>query len=55
MDSGYKKNYPGREGDKTERPRPEDLLKVGGPSPALTSYSSGFPGYKGNNQYVTIS
>lgn len=27
-------------------------MKTGGPSPNLTSYSSGFPGYKGDNQYV---
>lgn len=32
--------------------KPEDLLKVGGPSNKLTSYSSGFPGHKGLNQYV---
>ena len=52
MDSSNRKDYIGREGDKTERPKPEDLLKTGGPSPNLTSYSSGFPGYKGDNQYV---
>ena len=52
MDSSNRKDYIGREGDKTERPHPEDLLKTGGPSPNLTSYSSGFPGYKGGNQYV---
>ena len=27
-------------------------MKTGGPSPNLTSYASGFPGYKCNNQYV---
>jgi len=28
------------------------LLKIGGPCPKLTTYSSGFPGYKGDNQYI---
>lgn len=35
-----------------ERPTPEDLLKTGGPCQNLTSYSSGFPGYRCGNQYV---
>lgn len=52
MDSNYKKHYDGKKGDPNQRPRPEDLLKSGGPCPNLTSYSSGFPGYKGVNQYV---
>jgi hypothetical protein len=52
MDSNYKKYYDGKKGDPNERPRPEDLLKSGGPCQNLTSYSSGFPGYKGMNQYI---
>lgn len=28
------------------------MLKSGGPCQNLTSYSSGFPGFKGANQYV---
>ena len=52
MDSLYHKAYLGGQGDQIERPKPEDLLKTGGPSPNLTSYGSGFPGYKGENQYV---
>jgi hypothetical protein len=39
-------------GDPIERPKPEDLLKNSGPSNNLTSYSSGFPGYRCGNQYV---
>ena len=27
-------------------------MKSGGPFPGITSYSSGFPGFKGGNQYV---
>lgn len=27
-------------------------MKAGGPSPNLTSYTSGFPGYRCHNQYV---
>lgn len=54
MNSSYNKNFLGEKGDPNERPKPEDLLKSGGPSPQLTSYSSGFPGFKGANQYVKI-
>ena len=50
--SVYLKDYPGQEGDEISRPVPEDLLKTGGPCPKLSSYSSGFPGYRGVNQYV---
>jgi hypothetical protein len=46
------KDFNGRKGDSTERPKPEDLLKAGGPCQNLTTYSSGFPGFKGSNQYV---
>lgn len=51
MDSNYKKEFVDKKGE-ISRPKPEDLLKVGGPSQQLTSYSSGFPGYRGANQYV---
>ena len=52
LSSIQKKDFSGRKGDDTSRPKPEDLLKTGGPSPHLTTYSSGFPGFKGSNQYV---
>ena len=51
-DSVYLKDFDSRKGDDIERPIPEDLLKTGGPCNKLSSYSSGFPGYKGCNQYV---
>jgi hypothetical protein len=46
MNSTYLSGFNGKKGDPVDRPRPEDLLKNGGPSNHLTSYSSGFPGYK---------
>lgn len=52
MNSTYLKDYPDKGPGDLERPRPEDLLKSGGPCPNLTSYSSQFPGYRGDNQYV---
>lgn len=52
INSIYLKDYAGDKGDNIERPTPEDLLKTGGPGQKLTSYSSGFPGYRCNNQYV---
>ena len=52
MNSIYLKDFLNKKGDDIERPIPEDLLKTGGPSPNLTSYTSGFPGYKGDNQYI---
>lgn len=48
----YLKDFNGKNGDKLERPTPEDLLKTGGPCNKLSSYSSGFPGYQCGNQYV---
>lgn len=51
LNSTYQ-DYDGKNGDALERPCPEDLLKTGGPCNKLSSYSSGFPGYKGVNQYV---
>ena len=55
MNSTMRKDFPGNPGDDLDRPHPEDLLKTGGPAPGLTTYSSGFPGYKGSNQYVKLS
>lgn len=52
LGTNHKIDYDGKKGDNLERPHPEDLLKSGGPGQNLTSYSSGFPGYKGVNQYV---
>lgn len=52
INSIYRNSFRGNNGDKVEKPHPEDLLKTGGPDLALTSYKSQFPGYVGNNQYV---
>ena len=52
MESRHRKEFEAKPGDINERRRPEDLIKLGGPSQQLTSYSSGFPGYRGENQYV---
>jgi hypothetical protein len=52
MNSTYHEGFRGKNGDKLDRPHPEDLLHSNGPSPNLTSYSSQFPGHKGDNQYV---
>jgi hypothetical protein len=52
MSSIQKKDFSGKVGDQTERPKPEDLLKTGGHFNPSTSYSSGFPGFRGGNQYV---
>lgn len=54
LDSNYLRNYHASNGDKIERPKPEDLLKTGGPSPFVTSYNSGFPGHRTVNQYVKL-
>ena len=54
MESRHRKEYDGKLGDINERRRPEDLLKTGGHLQQLTSYSSGFPGYRGDNQYVQV-
>ena len=35
-----------------KRPKPEDLLHPDGPSLELTSYTTEFPGFRGDNQYV---
>ena len=52
LNSTYLEGFRGKYGDKIERPMPEDLLKSNGPCPQLSSYSSHFPGYRGDNQYV---
>jgi len=52
LNSTYGKDFDGKNGP-VERPHPDDCLAVGGPAANLTTYSSGFPGYRGDNQYVT--
>lgn len=52
INSIYRDSFKGKNGDKVERPIPEDLLHSKGPGPKLSTYSSQFPGYKGGNQYV---
>jgi hypothetical protein len=52
MNSTYLHGFKGNSGDKIERPRPEDLLKSNGPCPQLSTYSSQFPGFRGDNQYI---
>ena len=52
MNSTQRESFRGKVGDGIERPHPEDLLHSNGPCPKLSSYSSQFPGYKGDNQYV---
>ena len=53
MNSTQRESFIKRDGDKIERPIPEDLLKSEGPAQMLTTYKSLFPGHKGLNQYVT--
>lgn len=52
--TNYGKSFHDNAGDKIERPKPEDLLKTGGPSPFVTSYREGVPGHKTVNQYVLM-
>ncbi len=52
MNSTQRAHFTNRDGDKLERPIPEDLIKRHGPTPVLTTYKSLFPGHKGPNQYV---
>ena len=54
LDTSYGKSFHPNAGDKIERPKPEDLLKTGGPSPFVTSYREQLPGHKTVNQYVPI-
>jgi inhibitor of KinA sporulation pathway (predicted exonuclease) len=53
LNSTYTKDFDSKNGP-IERPKPEDCLSVGGPAANLTTYSSGFPGYHGDNQYVIL-
>jgi hypothetical protein len=55
MNSTQRTSFIQKNGDKLERPKPDDLLKSYGPSPNLTTYKSLFPGHKGLNQYVLIA
>lgn len=52
MNSTYLNGFKGHSGDKIERPKPEDLLKSSGPCPQMSTYSSQFPGFRGENQYI---
>ena len=52
MNSTFRKDYPQKAPDDLNRPKPEDLLKTGGPCANLSSYKSEFPGFRGDNQYV---
>jgi hypothetical protein len=54
VSSTYGKDFDGRTAE-VERFRPTDTLKLEGPCQQLTSYSSGFPGHRGRNQYVRYS
>lgn len=40
LNSTFQSDYPGKKNDDLSRPRPEDLLKTGGPCPQLTSYTA---------------
>lgn len=51
INTTYLKDFDEKNGE-IEKLRPEDLLKTGGPSLNVTSYSNGFPGHFGDNQYV---
>lgn len=53
MKSMYSDKYLGKSAEKTEKSKgPENWLASAPGMCNLTSYSSGFPGYKGGNQYV---
>lgn len=52
INSTYSQGFRGKAGDQIDRPHPEDLIKSSGPCPKLSTYSSHFPGHKGQNQYV---
>ena len=52
LKSTYSHGFKGKEGDKLDRPRPEDLIKSSGLDLKLSTYSAHFPGYRGQNQYV---
>lgn len=52
LGSIYSEGFKPVKGDELTRPHPEDLLHPAGPSLQLTSYSTEFPGFRGDNQYV---
>jgi hypothetical protein len=52
MGSIYHKGFKQVKGDELTRPHPEDLLHPDGPCQQLTSYSTEYPGFRGDNQYV---
>lgn len=52
MNSTQREGFQGKAGDKVQRPIPEDLLHSCGPCSQLSTYSSHFPGYRGDNQYI---
>jgi hypothetical protein len=52
MNSSYLKDYDKPNGDPLSRPKPEDLLKKGGPDLKLSTYRAEFPGHHGDNQYI---
>lgn len=52
MMSNYQKDFDPKKSERSMKNKPEDLIKTGGPLCFLTSYSAGFPGHKGANQYV---
>lgn len=52
MNSTFQNDFPMKAPDDLNRPKPEDLLKTGGPCPNISSYVADYPGHKGPNQYV---
>ena len=52
INSTYNEGFTGRSGGNVEHPHPSDLLHSEGPAQKITSYSTQFPGHKGDNQYV---
>lgn len=51
LKSVYLQDYSAKSGQ-LESAKPNNNLKTEGPFMGLTSYSSGFPGHRGDNQYV---
>ena len=52
LNSTQGKDFTPKKNDDLNRPKPEDLLKTGGPCPNLSSYAQDYPGHHGDNQYV---
>lgn len=52
LTSTQKEGFQGKQGDKIEKSKPEDLLHSSGSITQLTSYKLHFPGFTGYNQYV---